>query len=250
MKKIIMLVALLIYCVTLLINLPAATVISYLAKNNAIKISGVTGSIWQGQAKRVEINPKVTLNDVHWDVQWMALLGLTLKADVAFNNGPQAMSGKATVEYGLSGARASNVLLDLTSQQLLTLLPMTLPVKISGDFSAVIQEAELGKPYCKQLQGTVLWSNAYIESQMGNLDLDSPVVDLRCDNGNVSALVTQQSSQLVTTLDINLGKGGIYQLNGEIQGTELLAPAIAQSLTWIGPKNDVGATTVSFTGKL
>ena len=250
MKKIIVIVALLIYGVTLLINLPAAVVVSWFPENSGLKVNNVTGTIWQGHAKQVVINPKVALNNVHWNVRLMALLGLTLKADIAFNNGLHLMSGKATVAYGLAGVSASNVLLDFTSQQLLTLLPMTLPVNIGGDFSVAIKDAQQGSPYCKQLQGTALWSNAYIMSQMGNLDLASPVIDLRCDNGNISALVTQQSSQLETTLDINLGKGGIYQLNGEIKGTDKLAPGIARALTWVGPKNDIGATTVSFKGKL
>lgn len=249
MKVKIVILAVSIYCVTLLVNLPAALVVSW-APTGGVEISNVKGSIWQGQAKAIKVDSKLTLKNVKWDIQLMALLSLALEAKVTFENGPQAMSGEAVVRYGLSGASASNVLLDLSSDELVALLPMSLPVKISGDFSAAIKEVTEGKPYCEQLDGVVVWNNANVYSQFGNVDLDSPSIDLRCDEGNISAFVMQKSDQLTTTLDVNLSEGGRYQLNGEIKGTDKLAPSIAQSLSWVGPVNDSGATTISFNGNL
>ncbi|TEW53937.1 type II secretion system protein N [Psychromonas sp. RZ22] len=240
-----------VYCITLLVNLPAAVVVAWMPKT-AIKINDVTGSIWQGQAKQVVVNPKLTLQNVKWDIQFDALLDSVLAANVSFDNGPQSMSGKAVVEYGITSgqASASNVILDLTSQELLTFLPMQLPVKITGEFSAAIKKVQQGSPYCEQLDGVIFWNNAYLSSQMGNIDLSSAAVDLSCDNGNISALVTQKSEQLITNLDVKLSEGGAYQLNGDIQGTDKLDPSIAQSLSWAGPRNASGATTINFKGRL
>lgn len=249
MKVKIAILVVFVYCTTLIINLPAAVVVDWMPKSS-VKINNASGSLWEGQAKQVVINPKVTLHNVQWNLHPIALLSLALEADLSFNNGPQAMSGKGVVRYGLSGASGSNIILDLTSQELLTFLPMRLPVKIEGDFSAVIKEVTQGQPYCETLQGNILWQDAVIYSQLGDVNLASPSVDLGCDDGEISAFLTQESEQLTTTLDINLGENGIYKLNGEIQGTDKLAPSIAQSLTWIGPKNQSGATTLSFTGQL
>lgn len=249
MKAKIAILAVSIYCVTLIVNLPAAFVASWIP-TGTVEINNVKGSVWQGQAKSITVNPKLTLENVKWDIQAMSLLSLTLEANISFENGPQAMSGEAVVQYGLSGASATNVLLDLNADELISLLPMPLPVKISGDFSAAIKEVKQGLPFCEQLEGVVVWNNANIYSQLGNIDLASPAVDLRCDEGNISALVTQKSDQIMATLDVNLSEGGRYQLNGEIKGTDKLAPSIAQSLTWIGPVNEEGATTLSFNGVL
>lgn len=249
MKAKIAILTVLVYFTTLLINLPASLLVSFMPES-AIKIEGVSGSVWQGQAKQVSIDPKMTFDNITWDVNFMSLLSLALQANVAFDNGSDAMSGKAVVEYGLSGPSASNVMLDLTSQQLLTFLPMPLPVKISGDFSAAIKEVKQGQPYCELLKGVVVWHDAVVYSQMGDVKLASPSIDLRCDNGNISALVTQDSEQLKSTIDILLSEGGSYKLNGEIQGTDKLEPAIAQSLSWVGAQNESGATTINFEGKL
>lgn len=249
MKVKIIVLVVFVYCITLLVNLPASVVIGWMPQST-IKINQVSGSIWQGQAKQIVINPKVRFDNVTWNVNMPSLLGLTLAADVAFNNGPQAMSGKGHVYYGLSGAGASDVILDLTSQELLTYLPMRLPVGIEGDFSATIKEIKQGQPYCETLEGNILWQNAVIHSQLGDVNLASPTVELGCDNGNLTAFVAQESDELTTSLDISLAEAGIYQLNGEIKGTSKLAPDIANSLNWIGPKNDSGATTLKFSGQL
>jgi len=249
MKFKIAILVVVVYLITLVINLPMAFVIDLLPKN-AVKINQPTGTIWKGEAKQVVVNRKLSFDNVKWDMQLMSLLALNLKADVSFNNGPQAMSGKGRVGYGFSGINASNVILDVSSTELLTLLPMRLPVNIEGDFSAVIKEFSQDKPYCEQLQGNIFWQDAVISSQLGVVNLASPTVDLGCDNGDLTAFVTQESDELATTLDISLTKGGVYQLNGEIQGTEKLAPSIAKSLTWVGPKNESGATTLNFSGQL
>lgn len=238
-----------VFFITLLVKMPAAIVVKYMPKSN-IKIDNVTGTIWQGQAKQVVVNREVNLQNVKWDLQPMALLKLTLEAAISFNNGPQAMSGKGLVAYGFSGASASNIIFDLTSKELITLLPMRLPATITGNFSGVIKQVSQGNPYCEQLEGNILWHDAVVYSQFGNINLDTPSIDLGCENGNVSIFVTQESDELITNLDINLGENGVYQLNGEIQGTDRLAPNIADSLTWIGPKNESGATTLSFSGQL
>jgi general secretion pathway protein N len=172
-----------------------------------------------------------------------------LEADNAIHNG-EAMSGKGYVHYGLSGAGARDVILDITSKQLLTLVPMRLPVSIEGEFNVAIKEITEGTPYCEQILGNILWQNAVVGSQLGDVNLASPSADLGCDEGNITAFVTQESNELTTTLDLRLSEGGVYQLNGEIQGTDKLAPDIANSLTWIGPKSENGATILKFSGQL
>ena len=240
-----------VYCMSLLANLPAAIVVSFIP-NNMININNVTGTLWEGEAKKVAIkSPKLILNNVKWDINLLSsLFSLTLEAEVSFYNGAKAMSGEGVVKYGLGGFSASNVLLNITSEELVPLLPMPLPAKITGDFSVVIQNYKQGMPYCENLKGKVTWNDAYVSSSFGDIDLASPFVDLSCIDGNISALITQKSEQLSTNLDVILTAGEKYQLSGQVKGTSKLAPSITQSLAWVGPVNDAGATEINFKGKL
>ncbi|MDN2664450.1 type II secretion system protein N [Psychromonas sp. 14N.309.X.WAT.B.A12] len=249
MKVKIAILVVLVYLMTLIVKLPAAVVVDWLPLNG-IKIQNASGTIWQGQAKQIEVNRKLSFENVKWDVSLMDLFTLNLAGDVSFYNGSDAMSGKGFVSYGSAGIKATNVILDLSSRELLTFIPMRLPVKIEGQFSAVIKEFVQGQPYCQQLQGNVLWQNAVVNSQLGRVNLDSPTVELGCDDGDITAFVSQKSDELTTALDITLSEGGVYKLNGEIEGTDKLAPSVAKSLNWIGPKNTSGATTVTFSGQL
>ena len=240
-----------VYCTSLLVNLPAAFVFS-LIPGNTINANNITGTLWKGEAKKVAIsNPNLIFKNVKWDIDLISsLFSLTLESKVSFYNGASAMSGEGIVKYGMKGFSASDVRLNITSEELVPLLPMPLPAKITGSFSVVIQDYIQGAPYCENLEGKVTWNNAYVSSSFGDIDLASPFVDLGCVEGNVSALITQQSEQLSTNLGVKLTAGERYQLKGEVKGTNKLAPSIAQSLAWVGPVNDSGATEINFKGKL
>lgn len=249
MKFKIALLVIFIYCITLVVKLPAAAVVDWIPHNMA-KVNNATGSLWHGQAQSIVVNPKVKFENVKWDIRPMALLSLTLEAAISFDNGAEAMSGKGIVAYSASGVSASNVIVDITAKKLMTFLPKGLPATLEGKFSIAITNLEQGQPYCQQLEGNILWRDAIVFSQFGDVNLGDPVADLGCDAGSITAFVSQESAQLVSNLDIRLGKNAIYELNGEAKGTEQLAPKIADALNWIGPKNTEDATTLTYTGKL
>lgn len=251
MKVKIAVLFLFVYCMSLLINLPAAFVVNFIPRNT-ININNVTGTLWKGEAKIVVIkNPNLVLNNVKWNIGLLSsLFNLSLETELSFYNGAKAMSAEGVIRYGLKGFSASNVQLNISSKELVPLLPIPLPAEITGDFSVTIPNVTQGVPYCENLEGKVTWHNAYVSSPFGNIDLASPFVDLNCINGNILAVVTQQSGHISTNLNATLTAGERYQLSGEVKGTNQLAPSIAKSLTWIGPVNSAGATEINFKGKL
>lgn len=249
MKFKIILIVVLVYCITMVVNLPASVATDFIPKNMA-QLQGVSGTVWHGHAEQAKVKANnLVVKDINWKMDWAAILKAKLAMDVSFDNGKE-MSGKGVVGYGLDGASASNVMLDITSEKLLQLIPASLPVDLTGDFSASIKEVSQGQPYCQQLDGLVVWHNAEVDSPVGNVKLASPTADLTCENGDVVVKVDQDSDQINSKFDIKLREGGKYQLKGEIKGKDQLNPSIAQSLTWIGPKNADGATTINFNGVL
>jgi len=239
-----------VYCLTLIAHIPASLLGKVLP--NSVKMSQLTGTLWQGNAAILNIKqPQLSLKNVQWDISlFSSLFNFALVADIAFSNGPKQMSGDAHVEYGSDGIRLSNLTFDMNSQALMPLLSLPLPVTVTGELSLNVPDFTQGAPYCEQLQGTLIWNNATVDSQFGHVDLASPRTDLSCDNGHVVALMTQQSEQLRSQLKATLLVGNAYQLTGEIEATEKLPATIAQSLTWLGKKNDAGATQVNLKGKL
>ena len=160
------------------------------------------------------------------------------------------MKGSGSVVYGLSGIALSDVNVNLDATELLPYLQLPVPVSPSGKFALVIENATPGAPYCVELDGYLVWHDAKVDTPMGTIDLATPSVDLSCAEGGLVASHKQHSEQLTTNANIQLTKGGSYQLQGDIIGREALDPSILQALSWIGPKNEAGETTFNFKGQL
>jgi general secretion pathway protein N len=250
MKIKIILLFVLFYLSALVITLPASLASHLLPENSGVEISNPSGVVWQGKAVQITYNKKYILQQVTWHVDWPALLKLQLKLDMKFNNGSNFISGKGALIYGLNGALLENVFIDLSAEQLLSYVTLPLPIEGNGDISVVIKQASQGVPYCQQLDAYIVWDNATINSQMGNVDLASVNIDVSCEKGEIIAQLRQQSSQIESALNASLRKEGAYQLQGLIKGTELLEPSIQQALSWIGRKNNSGATVVNVNGHL
>jgi len=250
MKLKYILLAIFFYLISLLITLPAAVVSYFIPENSGLKVAVASGTLWQGKAQQLVINNKYHLKQVKWDVDWLALLGLQFKVDLQFTNGRDGVSGKGDVMVGFSGLSVEQLLIDISAPELLSYINLPVPIDAQGNISLVIKEASQGVPYCEQIEGSLIWDNAYIESTMGNIALQRVDVDLSCDNGQVSADIKQQSAQLDSQISVLLSEGGAYQLSGLIKDSDKLAPTIKQALPWIGSKNSNGATVLNFKGKL
>jgi len=247
--KIVLLMAC-VYGVTLIAHIPAGVLGKVLPPS--VTVNQLSGTLWQGQAAILTLkDPQLSFKKVQWDLSlWRSLLNVAFVANFSFSNGAQAMAGDAQVEYARDGLRIINLNVNVPADTLVSLAPMPLPVTVGGKLSLSVPNFTQGSPYCAQLEGALVWHNAAVNSQFGDVDLASPQVTLSCDNGNLVAVIAQQSSQLRTQLTATLLAGNRYQVKGEIEATETLPPAIAQSLSWVGKKNRAGATLVNLKGKL
>ncbi len=93
----------LFYLFALIITLPASTLVSFIPESAGLKITGVSGGAWQGQAAQVSYKKQLNLERVSWDLDWLALTTMQIKLNVKFNNGRNAMSGKGIVKSGFGG---------------------------------------------------------------------------------------------------------------------------------------------------
>lgn len=238
------------YLFALIITLPASTLVGFIPQSSGLKIAGVSGYAWQGQAALVSYKKELNLERVSWDLDWSALTTLQVKLNVKFNNGRNAISGKGIVKSGFWGQGVENLTVDLSASELLAHVDLPVPIEASGDIAIVVKDASLGKPYCTLLDGFVVWKNAQISSQLGNVDLATANITLSCDNGELVALIEQKSEQLSSNISAVLQQGGLYKLKGTINASDKLNLDIKQALTWIGPKDSSGATLLNFNGRL
>ncbi|WP_372880802.1 type II secretion system protein N [Psychromonas sp.] len=239
-----------LYLFSLMITLPASTLTRFIPQSAGLKIAGVSGYAWQGEAALLTYNKEHNFERVSWGLDWSALTTLQVKLHVKFNNGRNAMSGEGIVKSGFWGKGVENLKLDLSAAQLLSYVDLPVPIEASGDIAITVKDATLGDPYCATLDGFVNWENARISSQVGDVDLATTNINLSCENGEPVAFIKQQSEQISSNISALLQKGGLYKLQGTINASDKLNPDIRQALNWIGPKDSTGATLLNFNGRL
>jgi general secretion pathway protein N len=247
--KIILLLAVL-YLGSLLLTLPAQQVVRFIPQSSGITIGFVSGTLWDGSASQINYKNQFQLQNVEWTFDWFALLALKLKLDIDFNNGAQVMSGKGAVRLGFSGWSVENFVMDISAPELIAYANIVVPAEITGDLSLVIKSASQGSPYCDDIDGFVVWNNAKVASEFGNVDLKSAHLDLSCDTGQLVGDLQQDSEQLTTSGKFILKENGLYQLQGLLKPGEQLASNIKDLFSWVGAKNKSGETVINLNGKL
>ncbi|MCE2573549.1 type II secretion system protein N [Motilimonas eburnea] len=233
----------LLYLVFLIILMPAKWAVQFLPKTSGVEPSGVTGTIWHGQAQQLMLRGE-QIDKVQWQVKPLALLSGRLAADLKFGQG-KGITGKGEIAYGLSGAQANDFNLTVPVQRVMKYLPLPMPVEAQGMLDLNIKSAAQGTPFCDNLDGYLFWTDASVALPMGEVILGDPRVKLECEKGGLAAIIDQQSDHLEISMKTWLPNDKHYRVEGEIKGGEKLAPAISQALDWIGPKQASGGYRIS-----
>ena len=237
------------YSVFLVITLPAKLALSYLPLPPQVVISQVTGTIWHGQAEKV-LYDNIDVVDLVWDTSFMAMLTGSIEANVQFGRGKRSLRGNGDVGYNSNGGYAKNVTVQANSEWLLMATNIPVPVTTSGEVKLEVSEAQQGQPWCEQLSGKLTWSNAGIQSLIGNIIVDSAVANLSCESGTLVANIKQASSQLRLSGMAKLAAGNKYSLSAVLVPSNELPESIRTNLRYIGKPNAKGEYQLNYSGRI
>ena len=154
--------ALLAFAVTAVWKFPAAGVLPHV-NIQPVKLSGVSGSIWNGGAQLVETPElKQPITNVKWKFQPSTLLSASAGAVVNF----EVLGGKG--EGLVSRNSGGNVLVnDGTFRVPASRLEQFLPLPVAefgGILLADIEDLELENNLLKRTVGTLTWNNAEVKN--------------------------------------------------------------------------------------
>ena len=217
------------YLLFMVFGAPAAKVLPRV-QPEGVRIVGVEGSLWSGQAALVSVAP-VQLNRLHWQFRPLALLvgelGFALEADW-LGRPVQADVGRSF----FGEPRVSDVRGRIAAADLLRMLRVPQQVGLAGeldfDISDVEWPEETGYP---ALQGNVTWSPARIvtpvQLELGKAQLETWIEDDGITRGK---LVTEGGTLLVEA-DVELNPGGAYRLDARLQQKGDMPPAVGDFLS-------------------
>ena len=234
------------YLFFLVAQCPAERVLPWLPLPPELKLSGVTGSIWQGEVARIDWRD-TTLRKVSWRLPVSSLLLVSPALQLTFKD-PGTLLGRAEVS-GFGQPKFSEVSLQASAPWLLVQAKLPLPVTVSGKLNLEFDEIELAPDRCEVAQGTIVWSGAAVESQFGAVTLDKAKLELSCAKGKLVAKLKQSSEQLSVEGRGELTLPATYSFQGTLTPGQGLPDGLVQGLNFIGQRDSQGRVRLDYAGR-
>ena len=140
---------------------PVARVLPWLPLPPELTLSGARGTLWQGEFDQISWQGKV-LQNVGWQLPVSSLLLFDPVVQLQFND-KETLRGQAELGWS-GGVRLRDVDLQADAAWLLSQAPVRLPVTAAGQLHLQLTELRMTADRCQQLNGTLLWRGAEVQS--------------------------------------------------------------------------------------
>ena len=238
--------ALLAFAVTAVWKFPAAGVLPHV-NIQPVKLSGVSGSIWNGGAQLVETPElKQPITNVKWKFQPSTLLSASAGAVVNF----EVLGGKG--EGLVSRNSGGNVLVnDGTFRVPASRLEQFLPLPVAefgGILLADIEDLELENNLLKRTVGTLTWNNAEVKN---TVLLGQVVFDIvpQGEDQHIGKL-SNTDGQLELRGEVVLDLAGNYKADIQIKPTADTPPQVNGILGLVGRPASDGSYRIRNNGNI
>lgn len=240
-----------VYVIFLFASIPASFltrfVLPSIAAAKTIKLQGVSGSLWDGQAINASIN-RFNLGRLQWELSgWGLLLGnVNLDLQVASDD----LNGSGHVSMGFGGSvNAENIQMSFPAENLSPLF-YGFPISFSGELKGNITSLEIEPGRSLKGQGRIVWQSAALRSPQ-SIELGDYLVTLEPLNRGTK-LVIKDSNQgpIETNLTLQVKGTGDYKLNGWLKPRDASQQHITEALRLIGRADNTGRYWIVRTGTL
>lgn len=242
-SKRLILVGILTFALGLVITFPARVAYQWF-KSPAVKLSGISGSIWRGSATQGSV-AGIYLGNIRWHFRPLDLLNGRL--GYAISGNPAAGFLDANIAVGLGG---SVKLSDVSGVLSLTALGDTLPLKgIEGDVTLQFEELVIRDGWTVQATGTVSVANL-VSRYLSPAVLGNYRAEFQPAANGILASIEAVDGVLELTGTITLTPDRNYALVGQVAAKPNAPPAIRQQLQYLGTPDARGMRDFRVEGQL
>lgn len=235
-------IAILVFVVTLLVRLPARTLVPLLPAQ--ISCETPTGTIWRGACTQLR-SGAVTLSGISWHIRPAGLLRGALAAELSSSD-PKA-SGQASVELS---AHQQLHIRALSAQLPLRNGLSTLPRDLDGTVQVSVDDATLDHGELTALQGFVRVLQLRSESQSADLGSFELRFAPTPAGSPIQGSLHDLDGPLSVSGQLRLMRNGGYDLSGSVAARQNASPELVQALQLLGPADAQGRRMFSLAGSL
>jgi len=238
------------YVIFLLATLPINTALAWFKIPNNINLAQASGTIWNAKIKQINIRQNrsstIQVNNIATNLSLVSLLMLEPSINLTFGGkaveGPQ---GALTVS-GLSDTLSiSAAKIMLPASDIAQKLNLGIDVDAFGQLTLNLASYVMGKPFCSQVQGNIIWPKAALSAFNQTVELGTLKAKLSCEKGALMAEIDPKN---------NLGLSFTAYLRGRnrLSGNGFLTPgnkfpqALKEVLPFFGRADNKGRYRLRF----
>ncbi|OLQ86075.1 general secretion pathway protein GspN [Vibrio panuliri] len=244
-------IVLVTFLVSAIVHLPIQALLAYAPLPAQLRISGASGSLWQGQVQQVQWQ-RYNLGQVSWQLQPSKLLAGKVQANVRLGQGnPWKLRARGVVGYGLQGAYAENVIASLPATEALKFAPpLPVPLTLTGQLELSLQSWQYAAPYCRSGHGQLVWNTDTVTTPLADLRLGPVVAEFTCQESIIDVTGEQQSEQVQSAFSAQLNAKREYTASAWFSPQAEMPEALRESLKWLPQPNSQGRYQFSYRGRM
>lgn len=237
------------YVVFLLISMPATQAWAWFGEQAPVKVYGISGTIWQGQAALL-VQQDQRLEALQWEVRPAGLLRGQLRAQVQARVADGRLRGNVAVTP--SGRfEAQQLRLDMPATDLVQWAGLSLPVQVEGRLDTLLQDLAVDGPRVVRADGLISWHDASIRFGASALPLGNLALRLEPGSeGDTGGLLTSQGGPIDIQGRLNMSPNGAFVMDLDVQVVGEVADEVLPSMKLLGIPEDGRQVHARLSGNL
>lgn len=242
-------IGILIYLLFMVVLFPARIAVALAPLPAGVQLSGVSGSLWHGQAELAKFGQR-QLEQLSWQLSPWALLTGSIKAQLQLGNRSSAVNGSGLVSWSASGVRAKELRLHAPVNFLVGNSHLPFKTVLSGDVSLILDNAVQGQPWCAALNGKLLLNQIGLNNQFGTYPLGNIEFTLQCVQGQLQLATDDQKNAIGVAGTILLKDKLQMEVNGRMRRTDAQSKDLQDSLILLGKPDASGNYPLKYNGRI
>ena len=247
-KRYYILTAIVAYLVLLLATVPANLFSGIINNNTNVHLSGISGSVWNGQALQVTTGNNTVLEKTRWSFAPLALLTGRLAFDIETRLLDNTIRARAGSTF-LGRIFVSDLVAHIPARDITKLAAIPL-AQLDGEFDINIDSASWKADGQPLATGQINWKNATVAvtetARLGNVSIALS----ESEQDMLQAAISNQGGDIKVSGSAELLPDNRYQLNIRLKPLAGASNSIRQSLAMFAKKQGNGEYLLQNSGSL